>query len=93
MPEVTDANVIVVIPEPVMELELSVAVRPDEVELDRFTVPLKPFNPVTVSVAVPGVPALKDKLLGEAVNAKSTTLTFTSTEWWSNPLVAVTLTT
>ena len=93
MPEVTDASERVTVPEPVMEPEPSVAVRPGEVELDRLTVPLKLFSPVMVIVVVPGVPALKERLVGETVIVKSTTLTFTSTEWRSNPLVAVTLTT
>jgi hypothetical protein len=60
--------------------EPRVAVRPGELVLERFTVPLKPLSPATVSVSVPVWPVLKARLLGEAVIVKSTTLTFTTTE-------------
>jgi len=89
---VVEVRVRITVPDPVMVEEPSVAVRPGVVALDRFTVPLKPFSPAMVSVTVPCCPELKARLLGEETIEKSTTLTFTRTEWESDPLVAVILT-
>ena len=80
------------VPEPVTVGEPNDAVSPGDAATDRFTVPLKPLRPVTVSVEVAGWPALKAKLFGDALTVKSTTFTVTRIEWWSDPDVAVMLT-
>ncbi len=80
-------------PDPLTVEDPNVAVSPGEAVADRLTVPLKPLSPVTVRVELPDWPALKARLFGDAVRVKSVTLTVTRTEWESEPLVAVTLTT
>ncbi len=70
----------VAVPDPVMDVELSDAVSPGEETVDRLTVPVNPFSPVMVRVAVPGWPALKPTPVGLAARLKSTTLIVTKTE-------------
>ena len=67
-------------------------VRPEGVEEDMLNATLleNPLNPVTVIVEFPSAPTLMaDGVTGPAAIEKSTTLTFMSTEYLRDPLVAV----
>ncbi len=81
------------VPEPpVIEVGLTVAVRPVDGVAVSVTVPAKPFDGVTVIVEVPCTPVLSGPIVvGSAVRLKSgtTTLTVTVAEWESDPLVPV----
>jgi hypothetical protein len=59
-------------PEPVMDVGLNVGVTRDPWPLTlRFTVPAKPFTPVTVTVDIPLVPRVTVMLVGESEIEKS----------------------
>ena len=60
------------LPEPVMDVGLKLVLTRDPWPLTlRFTVPAKPFSPVTVTVDVPLVPRDKVMLVGESEIEKS----------------------
>lgn len=68
---------------------LADAPRPAGEVSDRETVPVNPFSPLRLIVAVPEDPAIIE-MVGLTEMVKSTTLTEMLTEWDSDPLVAVT---
>jgi len=68
------------------------AVRPaGDAEVERPTVPVKPFTLETVIVVVLASPVTTVRLDGAEI-AKSVTVTVTLTEWESDPLVPRTVT-
>ncbi len=75
----------------IMLLGLASALIPDGPDTDIETVPEKPFKPLTVIVEVTEDPA-RIEIDVLVATLKSTTLTATTTEWVSEPLVPVTVT-